>query len=319
MAFFLNPQNLILTLAFAGSFAAILAITLPFLQRDQRAARLKIVTRRREELSQQQRERVAQESTRRRRPQAHVNLMKALLGRLNLENLTSSRELKQQLAAAGWRSQSAVFNYVFARVGMAVITALIVFLFLTYSQKFAQPIIIALLASGLSAVCGFYLPKIMVHNAIQKRQEAMTSSFPDSLDLLMICVESGLSIEAAFGRVTDEISEQAAILSQELGHTSAELAFLGDRRQAYANFAERTGLPAAKSLSTALIQSEKYGTPVGTALKILAQENRDDRMAKAEKKAGSLPAQLTVPMIVFFLPVLFIVIIGPAVIQMMAL
>jgi tight adherence protein C len=319
MTFFLDPQNLVLILAFAGSFAIILAITLPFLQRDQRAARLKIVTRRREELSQQQRERVAQERAPRRQSQAHLNLMKALLGRLNLENLTSSRELKQQLAAAGWRNQSAVFNYVFARFGAALTLALIAFLFLTFSDKFAQPVLIRLLISGVLAVAGFYLPRLMVKNGIQKRQAEMTSSFPDALDLLMICVESGLSIEAAFVRVTDEIAEQAAVLSQELGHTSAELAFLGDRRQAYANFSDRTGLPAAKSLSTALIQSEKYGTPVGTALKILAQENRDDRMAKAEKKAGSLPAQLTVPMIIFFLPVLFIVIIGPAVIQMMAL
>ncbi len=320
MSFFLDPQILIVMLAFAGSFASILAFTLPFLQRDQRAARLKVVAERREELSQQQREKMAQERTRRwPQSQAHVTLMKALLGRLKLENLTSSRELKKQLAAAGWRNQSAVFTYVFARLGAALTFGLIALLFLTFSDKFAQPLLVRLLISGALAAAGYYLPPLLVKNAIQKRQEEMTLSFPDSLDLLVICVEAGLSIEAAFGRVTAEIAEQAPVLSLELGLTSAELALLGDRRQAYANFAERTALPAAKSLATALIQSEKYGTQVGVALKILAQENRDDRMAKAEKKGGALPAQLTVPMIVFFLPVLLLVIIGPAAIQMTSL
>jgi tight adherence protein C len=145
----------------------------------------------------------------------------------------------------------------------------------------------------------------------------MTATFPDMLDLLVICVEAGLSIEAAFTRVTEEIADSSPVLAEEIGLTSAELTFLGDRSKAYANLSARTGLPAAKSLATALIQSERYGTPVSVALKVLAQENRDDRMAKAEKKAGALPAQLTVPMIVFFLPVLFLVIIGPAIIQMM--
>ena len=317
---FFDPQTIIVILAFAGGFASILAITLPFLQRDQRAARLKVVARRREELSQQQRELMVEERARRRpQSQAHVNLTKALLSKFNLENLTSSHELKQRLAAAGWRSQSAVFTFVFARFGMGLAFGLITLFFLTVSEKFAQPLFVQLIISGALGAIGFYLPNLLVKNAIQKRQDEMTAGFPDSLDLLVICVEAGLSIEAAFGRVTEEISEQAPVLSEEFGLTSAELAFLGDRRQAYANFADRTALPAARSLATALIQSEKYGTPVSVALKILAQENRDDRMAKAEKKAGALPAQLTVPMILFFLPVLFLVIIGPAAIQMMAL
>lgn len=317
---FFDPQTIIVILAFAGGFASILAITLPFLQRDQRAARLKVVAQRREELSQHQRELMVQERARRRpQSQAHVNLTKALLSKFNLQNLTSSRELKQRLAAAGWRNQSAVFTFVFARFGAGLAFGLITLFFLTVSEKFTQPLFVQLIISGGLSSIGFYLPNLLVKNAIQKRQDEMTAGFPDSLDLLVICVEAGLSIEAAFGRVTEEISEQAPVLSEEFGLTSAELAFLGDRRQAYANFADRTALPAARSLATALIQSEKYGTPVSVALKILAQENRDDRMAKAEKKAGALPAQLTVPMILFFLPVLFLVIIGPAVIQMMAL
>ena len=166
--------------------------------------------------------------------------------------------------------------------------------------------------SGLGGVVGFFLPKILISNKVQNRQEQMTASFPDALDLLLICVESGLGIEMAFSKVTEEIMENHPILASEIGLTSAELAFLGDRRQAYENFALRTGMDVAKSLSTTLIQSEQYGTPVGTALKVLAQEKRDERMSAAEKKAAALPAKLTVPMIIFFLPVLFIVVIGPA-------
>ncbi|MCH7551164.1 MAG: type II secretion system F family protein, partial [Proteobacteria bacterium] len=148
-----------------------------------------------------------------------------------------------------------------------------------------------------------------------KRQQEMSDVFPDTLDLMVICVEAGLGVEAAFARVTEEIIDQSPILATELGLLSAELAYLGDRRQSYVNFSNRTGLPAAKALSTALIQSEQYGTPVGVALKVLAQEKRDERMSAAEKKAAALPAKLTVPMIIFFLPVLFIVVIGPAAMQ----
>ena len=156
---------------------------------------------------------------------------------------------------------------------------------------------------------------MVVSNFAQKRQQEMNQAFPDTLDLLVICVESGLGIEAAFDKVTEEIAENSPILAQEFGLTTAELAYLGDRHKAYENFAKRTGLPAAKSLSTTLVQSEKYGTPVGQALKVLSQERRDERMSLAEKKGASLPAKLTVPMIVFFLPVLYEVVIGPAIIQ----
>jgi tight adherence protein C len=155
----------------------------------------------------------------------------------------------------------------------------------------------------------------MLTNTITKRQQALSRSFPDALDLMVICVEAGVSIEAAFQRVTEEMVESTPVIAEEIALTSAELAFLGDRRQAYENLAERTGLPAIKSLCTALLQSERYGTPVSVALRVLAQENREARMAAAEKKAAALPAKLTVPMIIFFLPVLFMVIIGPAAIQ----
>jgi tight adherence protein C len=154
-----------------------------------------------------------------------------------------------------------------------------------------------------------------VQNQIAKRQQSITAGFPDALDMLLICVQSGMSIEAAFQKVASEIGPQSLELAEELSVTTAELSYLSDRRQAYENLARRTGLPGVKGVSTALIQAERYGTPVGTALRVMAKENRDHRMMEAEKKAAALPPKLTVPMIVFFLPVLFVVIIGPALIQ----
>jgi tight adherence protein C len=139
--------------------------------------------------------------------------------------------------------------------------------------------------------------------------------FPDALDMLLICVQSGMSVEAAFGRVSKEIAGQSMELAEELSLTTAELSYLQDRRQAFENLAKRTGIPGVKAVTTALIQAERYGTPIGQALRVMAKENRDIRQSEAEKKAAALPPKLTVPMILFFLPVLFFVILGPAAIR----
>jgi tight adherence protein C len=152
---------------------------------------------------------------------------------------------------------------------------------------------------------------------VQRRQASINQAFPDALDMLLICVQAGMSIEAAFGKVAKEVASQSLELAEELSLTTAELSYLQDRRNAYENLGKRTGLPGIKSVATALIQSERYGTPVGQALRVMAKENRDARMSEAEKKAAALPPKLTVPMIIFFLPVLFIVILGPAVLQVM--
>ena len=152
-------------------------------------------------------------------------------------------------------------------------------------------------------------------NLANKRQLAIKQSFPDALDMLLICVQAGMSIEAAFGKVSKEITTQSLELAEELSLTTAELSYLQDRRQAYDNLGKRTGIPGVKAVATSLIQAERYGTPVGQALRVMAKENREIRMAEAEKKAAALPPKLTVPMIVFFLPVLFLVILGPAAIR----
>jgi tight adherence protein C len=172
-----------------------------------------------------------------------------------------------------------------------------------------------LLACIVLAYAGFYAPIVYVSNRATKRKASIQRAWPDALDLTLICVESGMSVEAAFRRVAEEIGAQSVELAEELVLTNAELSFLQERRQAYENLAARTGLDTVKSVTQALIQAERYGTPVAHALRVLSAESRDMRMNAAEKKAAALPPKLTVPMILFFLPVLFAVILGPAGIQ----
>jgi tight adherence protein C len=168
-----------------------------------------------------------------------------------------------------------------------------------------------------AAYLGFYAPILYVSNAVSKRKVSITRAWPDALDLMLICVESGMSAEAAFRKVSEEVGAQSIALAEELTLATAELSYLPDRRQAYENLATRTGLEGVRSVTTSLIQAERYGTPLGNALRVLAQENRNERMNAAEKKAAALPPKLTVPMILFFLPVLLAVIVGPAAIQAM--
>ena len=170
-----------------------------------------------------------------------------------------------------------------------------------------------------AGVIGFYLPNVFIENLAQKRQQSIRQAFPDSLDMLLICVQSGMSVESAFGKVAKEITQQSLELGEELALTTAELSYLGERRLAFENLGKRTGIPGVKAVATALIQAERYGTPVSQALRVMAKENRDIRMGEAEKKAAALPPKLTVPMIIFFLPVLFLVILGPAAIRYLRL
>ncbi|NQU59506.1 MAG: type II secretion system F family protein [Rhodospirillales bacterium] len=246
---------------------------------------------------------------------AHVALVNKLLGVVNLQHLLQADHLRAELAQAGIRGRGAIPAYISTRILMAIAGGIGTIVMLGLMKTFPYPGFVKFIFAGVGAVAGFFLPKLLLANTVQQRQTEMTEVFPDALDLLVICVEAGLGVEAAFARVTEEIAEQSPVLATEMGLMTAELAYLGDRRQAYTNFASRTGMPSAKALATALIQSEQYGTPVGVALKVLAQEKRDERMSNAERKAAALPAKLTVPMIIFFLPVLFIVVIGPAALQ----
>jgi tight adherence protein C len=199
---------------------------------------------------------------------------------------------------------------------VAIVTLFYLFVVMTHLSY--PPMVKVMMGIG-AGVLGFYLPNMFLQNMIQRRQSALKDAFPDALDMLLICVQSGMSVEAAFGKVSKELASQSLELAEEFSLTTAELSYLQDRRIAFENLGKRTGLPGIKSVATALVQAERYGTPVSAALRVMAKENRDLRMSEAEKKAAALPPKLTVPMILFFLPVLFVVILGPAAIQVMHL
>ncbi len=198
---------------------------------------------------------------------------------------------------------------------MLVAAALYVFVITQMDKTLTVKIGICLGAAFL----GLQAPMLFLKNAISKRQLSIKRAFPDALDLLLICIESGMSVEVAFRKVSTEIVSQSVALSEEFALTTAELSYLQDRKVAYENLANRIGLEGVKSVCLALQQSERYGTPLGQSLRVMAQENRDMRMNEAEKKAAALPPKLTVPMILFFLPCLFIVILGPSYIKVMAM
>jgi tight adherence protein C len=309
-------ETMILIMASGAAFISVLAIGMPFNQRDAFASRLKAVTQRREELQAQQRDRLtARTQTSRRQQGPKHGWMKMIVDRLNMQRAVDSPELRNRMSQAGWRGRGPAYTFVFMRVVLPIVFTVVAAVFVFGSSKLELSMVLKLAITGGAGFIGYLMPGVLVTNAIKKRQGLLLRGFPDALDLITICVEAGLSMEGGFQRVTDEIADSSPILAEEFGLTTAELAFLGDRRQALENFAARTGQDSIKALATSLIQSEKYGTPLGVALRVLSRENREARMARAEKKAGALPAALTVPMILFFLPVLFIVLMGPAMIQ----
>ncbi|MDH3451776.1 MAG: type II secretion system F family protein, partial [Gammaproteobacteria bacterium] len=174
-----------------------------------------------------------------------------------------------------------------------------------------------LIASSCSVILGFYLPDILIKNLIDKRTHLLTRAMPDMLDLLVICAEAGLALDNALVRVSKEIRLNCAEMADELELTSAELGFMSERRIALENLYKRTALPSMQALANTLIQSERYGTPLAQSLRVLSRELRDERMMKAEEKAARLPATLTVPMMLFIMPTLFIVLIGPGILRAM--
>ena len=316
-SFITDPQSMIVLLAALGSFIAILGLGSQFIKSDDLSKRMKTVTDRRAELSAEQMVRLKGNRDKQAKQQKRVDFMRATLEKFNLQNMIASKELRIKLAQAGKRGQNSAVTFGFMRLAVPVVIAGLVGVFVWTSAKVTLDPFMKFVFMGGAAAIGYILPGIVLTNLVQKRQQMIRQAFPDALDLLTICVEAGLSVEASFTKVAEEMAPTAPEIAEEFGLTTAELAFLGDRKQAFMNLAERTGLDATKSLATALTQSERYGTPVSTSLRVLSQDNRDQRMSFAEKKAGALPAQLTVPMILFFLPVLFVVILGPAVIQVM--
>jgi len=310
-----DPQFLISLLVAVGAAFTVLTIAMPMLEKDTLGNRLKSVSTERERIRARERERLnakPQKGALRMEPKA---FMKGFVDRFSLSKFLGTERAKMQLAMAGYRGPQAEIGFLFFRAVMpiGVMTTAAVYVYFIYDWPY--PPMLRLAVVVFAAYIGIKLPELFLQNVISKRQDSIRLAFPDSLDLLLICVESGMSIETAFRKVSGEIGTQSAALAEELSLTTAELSYLPDRRSAFENLGARTGLESVRSITTVLIQAERYGTPLGTALRVVSQESRDQRMMAAEKKAAALPPKLTVPMILFFLPVLFAVIITPAFIQ----
>jgi tight adherence protein C len=298
--------------------ATVFTLAMPLLAGDNLGRRMKAVAIERDKIRQRERERLVagQKASLRKTPK---QFMKTAVERFNLAKWVGQESAREKLVQAGYRGQAPYVAYLFFRMVTPAIAMIVTAVYLFVVAKFEQPLLIKIgLCIGMGYV-GMHLPYLFLKNQITRRQLSIKRAFPDALDLLLICVESGMSIEVAFRRVSQEIGTQSIPLAEEFTLTTAELSYLPDRRQAYENLAKRTDVEGVKSVSVALQQSERYGTPLGTALRVMAQENRDMRMSEAEKKAAALPPKLTVPMILFFLPVLFVVILGPATIKVMAI
>ena len=309
-----DPTFLATAAAAIIAFATIVTLGLPFLERNSLVKRLAAVSERREELRAKHHASLSKRATLRTEP---VGFMKQTLERFKLSNILESENTRMRLAQAGYRGQAPLITFMFFRFVMPPIVFLVALFYLFVITHFHYSGSLRFIGAVVLGLVGYFLPDLFVSNAITKRQQSIMRAFPDALDLMLICVESGMSIETTFTRVATEIGQQSAELAEELGLTTAELSYLPDRGVAYDNLARRCGHSGVKAVATALNQAEHYGTPLGQALRVTAQENRESRMAAAEKKAAALPAKLTVPMILFFLPCLFAVIIGPAVMKIM--
>ena len=310
-------ETMITILVGMAAFATVLTVTAPFLETDRLKARMKSVGQERDRLRAAQRAQLVTGESAKLRDRVNKNIATQLVEGLNLRKIFEAESSRNLLRQAGLRSERHLVTYLAARFAVPLVLGLLVFIYSStlYADKVAPPMRFA--AAGVGIIFGYYLPSIFLKNLVKRRQDSIKRAWSDALDLMLICVESGMSIEMGFQRVAREIGSASVPLAEELTLTVAELSYLQDRRKAYENLGKRTGLATVQSVVTSLIQSERYGTPLGTALRVLAQENRDMRMSDAEKKAAALPPKLTVPMILFFLPVIFVIILGPSIIRVM--
>jgi tight adherence protein C len=290
---------------------------MPLLVTDSLSKRMKSVALEREKMRQRERERMARGNEKVALRQSPKQYMQRIVENFQLAKWVGQEEARSLLQQAGYRGQAPYITFLFFRMVMPIVMLSVSAFYIFVVIEIDQPLSIKIGMCIAATYLGMFLPSLFIKNKISRRQLSIKRAFPDALDLLLICVESGMSIEAGFRKVSGEIGSQSIPLAEELTLTTAELSYLQDRRQAYENLAKRTNLDGVKSVCMALQQAERYGTPMAQTLRVMAQENRDMRMSEAEKKAAGLPPKLTVPMILFFLPVLFIVILGPAAIKVM--
>ena len=313
-----DPANVVAAAVALGCFATVMTLAAPALRGDKLDARMKSVATRREELRRKSREalagpRGAKDTNSLRRSDGGA--IKNIVDRLQLSRLLEDPTVVDKLAEAGYRGPRPVTTFYFFRLVTPFALALIAVIYFYGLNGLNLPPTTRLCAVVALFVAGYYAPNLYMKNRADKRRESIMGAFPDALDLLLICVEAGMSIEAAIAKVAGEVGGASIELAEELTLLTAELSYLPERRMAYEGLGKRTNHPGVKAVTTAMIQAERYGTPLGAALRVMAKENREMRIAAAEKKAAQLPAKLTVPMILFFLPVLFVVILGPSVMR----
>jgi tight adherence protein C len=306
-------QMIIMIVSSLVAMLSFVAVALPYLNRSEKKERYRnVIEKKRRALFEQAKEGVGKVgkgdgSLSARESLAFFFRAQKMFGELG-------EKVRDQMLQAGIRDPKAPLIYLMARAIIPVVLVLFTWLVMAKSSREFEPkqIFFAVVAMGAA---GFLLPRVIVKNHIQKRQQEINLIFPDALDMMLICVQGGIGLEQTIHRVGDEIADASSTLAEELGILSAEMGMLNDRRAALQDFARRVGSGAAKSFATAMIQAEQYGTSVSGAMRVIADELRDQRMAEAERKAASLPPKLTVPMILFFLPALFIVILVPAILQ----
>ncbi len=305
-------------IVFGSALAAALsfiAFALPFLNRTERKARIKeVIEKRKRDLFQAATQSIV--------PGAHKSDEKSLSAQESLAMFYKVQELagemgekvRDQMLQAGNRDPRAPLKFIMARALLPFFFAGISMMFISASEEEISDSLTLLIIFG-AAGFGFYLPQILIKNQIIKRQEEIGLTFPDALDMMLICVQGGIGLEQTIDRVAEEMAESSPLLAEELGILSAEMSMLNDRRAALQDFARRVGSGAARNFATAMVQAEQYGTSVSQAMRVMAEDLRDQRMQEAERKAMALPPKLTVPMILFFLPSLFVVILGPVGVQ----
>lgn len=321
LPFGLTPDSLILMLAGLGAFIAVMAIWFTFMERDPLGPRMKALEQRREMMKAG----IAlpaggNEMRKDKDKDKRIGMMKRVVDTLGGGKSEKDKEkrkkkalsLQEKLLRAGFRSKDATTVFMFFKFTMPFVVgigaALALFVFDIYKTTEENKIMFSLLAF----IIGMFLPELYVKNTTTKRQQLLRKALPDALDLMVICAEAGLSMDAAFTRVSREMEKGSPEMSSELALTAIELSFLPERRKALENLNQRTDMQEIRGVVNTMMQTEKYGTPLAHSLRVLSQEFRNDRLMKAEEKAARLPAILTVPMILFILPTLFVVLIGPA-------
>ncbi len=303
----IGSEEIVIAMAGLSALVMTIAVWSALVVRDPSQRRMKEMVDRRLHLK----EGIMVTPRRRQKLQA-TTVMRQVVDRLKLLRTAQGDKLARRLSQAGWRSKDAVVRFLFAKLALPFVFGGVSLFVLYVLELYNLDNIQKLLAVLGLTVFGTYAPEIYVKNVIQKRWDLIRKSLPDALDLMVICAEAGLSLDATLQRVSEEMGDASPELAEEFGLTAAELSFLPDRTTALGNMKDRVDLPAMRGLVNSLIQSERYGTPLAQSLRVLAAESRNERVMKAEEKAARLPAMLTVPMIVFILPPLFIVLIGPA-------